>query len=77
MACLGEKCVIEEFNLDELTCTCKCKMGNKFEDILNEVLFTHYEGESIEVNDFVDSIGIIKCLGNGFVSKNLKANGGF
>ena len=52
-------------------------MGNKFEDILNEVLFTHYEGESIEVNDFVNSIGIIKCLGNGFVSKNLKANGGF
>ena len=77
MAYLGEKCVIEEFNLDESTCTCKCKMGNKFEDILNEVLFTHYEGESIEVNDFVDSIGIIKCLGNGFVSKNLKANGGF
>ena len=79
MACLGGKdiCVIEEFNLDESTCTCKCKMGNKFEEILNEVLFTHYEGESIEVNDFVDSIGIIKCLGNGFVSKNLKANGGF
>ena len=77
MACLGESCVIEEFNLDESTCTCKCKMGNKFEDILNEVLFTHYEGEPIEVNDFVDSIGIIKCLGNGFVSKNLKANGGF
>jgi hypothetical protein len=77
MACLGEKCVIEEFNVDESTCTCKCKMGNKFEDILKEVLFTHYEGESIEVNDFVDSIGIIKCLGNGFVSKNMKANGGF
>ena len=79
MACLGGKdiCVIEEFNLDESTCTCKCKMGNKFEELLNEVFFTHYEGESIEVNDFVDSIGIIKCLGNGFVSKNLKANGGF
>ena len=77
MACLGEKCAIEEFNFDESTCTCKCNMGNKFEEILNEVLFTHYEGESIEVNNFVDSIGIIKCLGNGFVSKNIKANGGF
>ena len=77
MACLGENCAIEEFNFDESTCTCKCHMGNKFEDILDEVLFTHYEGESIEVNNFVDSIGIIKCLGNGFVSKNIKANGGF
>ena len=77
MACLGEQCEIQEFNLEESTCTCKCKMGNEFEDILNETLFAHYQGPGIEVNNFIDSIGIVKCLGNGFNSKNVKSNGGF
>jgi len=77
MACLGEKCEIEEFNFEESTCTCKCKMGNEFEDILNETLFSHYQGPAVEVNNFIDSVGIVKCLGNGFNSKNLKSNGGF
>ena len=77
MVCLGEQCEIEEFNFEESKCTCKCKMGNEFEDILKETLFAHYQGPAVEVNNFVDSIGIVKCLGNGFNSKNLKSNGGF
>ena len=76
MACLGEDCVIEEFNLDESTCTCKCKMGNTFKDILSETKFTHYDGPLDEVNNFIDSINIIQCIGNGFNSKNIKANAG-
>jgi len=28
LACLGEDCVIDEFNFDESTCTCNCKIGN-------------------------------------------------
>lgn len=64
MSCLGEDCVIEEFNLDESAVTCKCKMGNKFEDILSETKFTHYEGPLDEVNNFIDSINIIQCIGN-------------
>ena len=76
MSCLGEDCVIEEFNLDESAVTCKCKMGNKFEDILSETKFTHYEGPLDEVNNFIDSINIIQCIGNWFNSKNIKANAG-
>jgi len=76
MACLGEDCEIKEFNLDESTCTCKCKMGNSFNDILNETNFTHYDGPFDEVNNFIDSINIIQCIGNGFNSKNFKANAG-
>ena len=77
LACLGEDCVIDEFNFDESTCTCNCKIGNKFEDILKEDKFIHYDGPLDEFNNFVDSISIIKCTGNGFNSKNMKANPGF
>jgi len=76
LACLGEDCIIDEFNFDESTCSCKCKMGNKFEDIL-ETKFTHYEGPFEEYNNFIDSIGIIKCTKNGFSPKNMMANLGF
>ena len=77
LACLGEDCIIEEFNFDESTCKCKCKIGNKFEDIFEEDKFTHYDGEIEEFNNFIDSIGIIRCVGNGFSIKNMKANAGF
>ena len=77
LACLGEDCVIDEFNFDESTCTCNCKIGNKFQDILKEDKFTHYDGPLDEFNNFIDSISIIKCTGNGFNSKNMKANPGF
>ena len=74
MACLGEDCVIEEFNLDESEVSCKCKMGNKFLDILSWTKFIHFEGPLDEVNNFIDSINIIQCIRNGFNSKNIKAN---
>ena len=77
LACLGEDCVIDEFNFDESTCTCNCKIGNKLEDILKEDKFTHYDGPLDEYNNFIDSISLIKCTGNGFNSKNMKANPGF
>ena len=77
IACLGESCVISEFNFDESEVTCQCKIGNKFEDILTETKFVHFEGPGIEPNNFIESIGIIKCIGNGFNSKNIKANAGF
>ena len=77
IACLGEDCVIDEFNFEESTCKCNCKIGNKFEDILKKDTFKHYEGELEEFNNFIDSIGVIKCLGNGFSPNNMKANAGF
>ena len=77
LACLGKDCVIEEFNFDESTCTCKCKIGNKFDDLLVETKFKHYEGPIEEFNSFIESIGIIKCLKNGFSHKNIMANAGF
>ena len=77
LACLGEDCIVEEFNFDEATCKCKCKIGNKFEDIFEKDKFAHYDGEIEEFNNFIDSIGIIRCMGNGFSIKNMKANAGF
>ena len=77
LACLGEDCIIDEFNFDESTCTCKCKMGNTFEDIKVETKFTHFEGPIEEYNNFIESIGIIKCTKNGFSTKNMMANPGF
>ena len=75
--CLGKDCVLEELNLDELVATCKCKIGNKFEDILKSNNYTRHTGSIEKANNFLDSIGIIKCAGNGFNSKNMKANAGF
>jgi len=78
ISCLGEDCEIDEYNFDESTCKCNCKIGNKLEDIFKEnSTFKHYEGELEEFNNFIDSIGIIKCLGNGFSPNNMKANAGF
>ena len=77
IACLGKDCVIDEFNFDESTCTCKCKMGNSFDDILVETEFTHFEGPFEEYNNFIETIGIIKCTKNGFNNKNMMANAGF
>ena len=62
LACLGEDCIIDEFNFDESTCTCNCKIGNKFEDILIEDKFTHYDGPLDEFNNFIESIGIINYI---------------
>jgi len=77
--CNAENCTIEEYNYDELTSTCKCNFGNSFEDILvgEKFEFIHYEGEEVKSNDFAESFGIIKCVSNGFHSKNIKANIGF
>ena len=76
LACLGTNCSLEEYNEEESLAVCKCKIGNKFEDILQSNEFIHYEGSEEKVNNFIDSIGIIKCTGNGFNSKNMKANAG-
>ena len=77
MDCSGENCVIENCNFEESTCTCKCKIGNKFEDLFVETKFKHYEGNRIESYNFLDSIELIKCTLNNFNSKNMKANMGF
>ena len=75
MSCLGEDCEVEEYNYEDSTCTCKCKIGNKLQDIFNDDKFEHYDGPIEEYNNFIDSIGIIKCTGSGF--KNIKGNVGF
>ena len=69
--CISENCTIDEYFKDELTVKCKCSFGNKFEDIFRddtkfEYKFNPYEGESKESNEFVESLGIIKCSINGF-----------
>ena len=78
--CNAENCTLAEYEYENYTITCKCKFGNKFEEILNgeKSQFSPYEGQPTESNnDFIDSIEIIKCSINGFKSKNIKANIGF
>ena len=75
MACLGDNCELLDINYDDSTTTCKCKIGNKFEDILEADEYEPYNEIIKGENNFIDSIGIIKCTKNGFV--NLEANVGF
>ena len=76
--CNSENCTIEENNYDDLTTTCKCRIGNFFEDIFkgDKFQFIPYEEET-KSNDFIDSLSIIKCTINGFKSKNIISNIGF
>ena len=75
IACLGENCELINISYENLTTTCRCKIGNKFEVILEDDQFELYDGIIKGQNNFVDSLGIIKCTKSGF--KNLKANIGF
>jgi len=78
--CNSENCTLEEYDYENITTKCKCKIGNEFKDILKgeNFQFIPYEGQPTELNnDFIDSLEIIKCALNGFKSKNIKANIGF
>ena len=76
--CNSENCTVEENNYDDLTTTCKCRIGNFFEDIFkgDKFQFIPYEEET-KSNDFIDSLTIIKCTIKGFNSKNIISNIGF
>ena len=76
IACLGLDCEIDKYNFEDYLTTCKCKIGNTLNDIIEPNEFKHYENSGEKKNNFMDSIGIIKCFGNGFNSKNMKANAG-
>ena len=78
--CNSENCTLEEYDYENITTKCKCKIGNEFKDILKgeNFQFIPYEGQPTELNnDFIDSLEIIKCALNGFKSKNIKSNIGF
>ena len=79
LAYLGEDCIIDEFSFDESIYKYNWKNGNNLEDILTEDKFTLYDCPLDEFNNFIVSIGIINLkifnfTGNGFSSKNKKAN---
>ena len=78
IVCTGIDCEIEEINTEESISTCKCKMGNKFEDILKPIEFENYKDEDFDSKtSLIDNFGIIKCAKNGFNKKNILINGGF
>ena len=79
IACNGIGCELIEINNEESTSTCKCKMGNTFEEILNpKIEFKNYEDENIaQSNSLTESLKIIQCAKNGFKGKNIAANVGF
>ena len=76
--CNSENCTVEVNNYDDLTSTCKCRIGNFYEDIFkgDKFEFIPYKEET-KSNDFIDSLSIIKCTINGFKSKNIISNIGF
>lgn len=76
LLCDSDNCIIDQYFYENLTVVCKCRMGNKLEDIINSEKFEykHFEEEVKSSNDFVDSLKIIKCTANGFALKNFKSN---
>jgi hypothetical protein len=79
IACTGKDCEIEEINTEESISVCKCKIGNKFQDILEPIIeFQNYEDENMNKSSSIsDSLKIIKCAKNGFNKKNILTNAGF
>lgn len=79
IVCNGLNCELEEIRSEESISVCKCKMGNKFEDILDPILeFNNYKDENnISSSSYFDSFKIIKCAKNGFNKKNILNNAGF
>ena len=79
IACNGLNCELEEIRSDESISVCKCKMINKFEDILYPILeFNNYKDENnISSSSNFESFQIIKCAKNGFNKKNILNNAGF
>ena len=80
IACSGFNCELEEIKVEESISICKCKMGNKFEDILEPIIeFNNFQDEnntSSSSSDF-NSFKVLKCAKNGFNKKNILKNAGF
>ena len=80
IACSGDNCEIDKVNNKESSCTCKCKIGNQFEDILN---LNTDDDDNPDTQDIIEELPVpsksisLKCMKNGFKTKNIKANGGF
>ena len=77
IACTGPNCILEEVNGD--IARCKCKMGNKFEDILSPIIqFENYNDENSKSSSSIsESFQVIKCAKNGFEKDNILSNAGF
>ena len=78
ITCTSKDCELIDINYEESISVCKCKMGNKFNDILSPIIeFENYQDPDIDKKSSIsDTFGIIKCVKNGLKSKNLFANGG-
>ena len=80
IACSGDNCEIDKVNNKESSCTCKCKIGNQFEDILD---INTDDDDTPDNQDTMEEFPApsksisLKCMKNGFKAKNIKANGGF
>ena len=78
VACTSKDCELIDINYEESISVCKCKIGNKFEDIKYPIIeFENYQDPDIDKKSSIsDTFGIIKCVKNGLKSKNVFANGG-
>ena len=79
MLCNSENCTVEKYYYENSTIICKCRMGNKYEDVIYSEKFEYQpyddkEDELKQSNEFVESLSTIKCSVNGFKLKNFKPN---
>ena len=77
--CNSDNCTVEEYNYENSTVVCKCRMGNKYEDVINSEKFEYQPYDDKEdglkqSNEFVESLSTIKCSVNGFKLKNFRSN---
>ena len=79
MLCNSDNCTVDEYYYENSTVVCKCRMGNKYEDVIYSEKFEYQpyddkEDELKQSNEFVESLSTIKCSVNGFKLKNFKSN---
>ena len=78
MLCYSDNCTVDEYHYENSIVVCKCRMGNKLEDVIYSEKFEYKPYDDKEElknsNEFIDSLSTIKCTINGFNSKNFKSN---
>ena len=72
--CNDIDCDLVDINYETRTSTCKCRMGNKYEDIFveNDIIISYNE-EITKAKGFAEALTVITCMNNGFdyISTNL------
>ena len=81
IACNDDSCELIEINTKESTSTCKCSLGNTFEELKSSQKKEYKKNNQDNNNQTADSLSepfkSIRCTKNGFKKNNILSNGGF